>query len=314
MGSANTDPELRQWLRWASESGSTPLLVRPVAKAARMACSSDYALLRPLLVELRRRYPEGIGLAWAEALFCEGVSVVIVGVDKLDHAAEVIRQLADKSRADEVIPITCDLSRGESAKLVVETAMKRFGRIDILVNCAGAARAGDFFDLTDDDYLSAWALKCLGYIRMVREAARTMISNRDGQIVNIIGAGGGMPAATFLARSNVNAGLINFTRGVSKELARYNIRTDAISPGSVSTELANRLAEQTAEAGGTRVDEVKAATLRDIPMGRLIYPTEVANMVLFLVSDLSASMTGAEVLVDGWGKTRVFESGRSMQA
>lgn len=134
---------------------------------------------------------------------------------------------------------------------------------------------------------------------MAREAARTMISNRDEQIVNIIGAGGRMPAATFLAGSTVNAALINFTRGVSKELAGYNVRIDATSPGPVSTELANRLAEQTAEARGTRVDEVKAATLRDIPMGRLIYPTEVANMVLFLASDLSASMTGAEVLVDG---------------
>jgi 3-oxoacyl-[acyl-carrier protein] reductase/bacilysin biosynthesis oxidoreductase BacG len=242
---------------------------------------------------------EGIGLACAEALFCEGVSVVIVGIDKLDHAANAIRKLADKSRADEVIPITCDLSRGESIKLVVETAMKRFGRIDILINCAGAARAGDFFDLTDDDYISAWTLKCLGYIRMVREAARMMICNRDGRIVNIIGAGGRMPSATFLPGSTVNAALINFTRGVSKELAQYNIRINAISPAPVSTERANRLAEQTAQARGMNVDEVKAETARNIPLGRLIYPTEVANMVLFLVSDLSASMTGTEVLVDG---------------
>lgn len=242
---------------------------------------------------------EGIGLACAEGLFREGVSVVIVGIDKLDAAAKVIRQLADKSREDEVIPITCDLSRGESAKLVVETAMKRFGRIDILVNCAGAARAGNFFDLTDDDYLSAWTLKCLGYIRMVREVGRVMIANKAGRIVNIIGAGGRMPAATFLAGSTVNAALINFTRGVSKELARYNVRINAISPAPVSTERANRLAEQTAEARGISVDEVKAETARNIPMGRLIYPTEVANVVLFLVSDLSASITGAEVLVDG---------------
>lgn len=60
MDSANTDPELRDWLRWASEGGRTPMFVRTVATAARMACSPDYALLRPLLLELKRRYPEGL--------------------------------------------------------------------------------------------------------------------------------------------------------------------------------------------------------------------------------------------------------------
>jgi 3-oxoacyl-[acyl-carrier protein] reductase/bacilysin biosynthesis oxidoreductase BacG len=166
--------------------------------------------------------------------------------------------LSDKYRDNKVIPVEVDLSKGEDVKIVVKKALEEFGKIDILINCAGAARAGGFFELTDDDYLSAWQLKCLGYIRMVREVAPIMIKNKDGRIVNVIGVGGRMPSSTFLAGSTVNAALVNFTRGVSKELARYNVRINAISPAPVETERAKSLAEQTARARGISIDEVES--------------------------------------------------------
>ena len=242
---------------------------------------------------------EGIGLACAKALFSEGVNVVIAAYDKLEVAAAEIRKLSNRDDTNMVIPVTVDLTKGESAKEVVQTALSKFDRIDILVNCAGAAKAGALLKLSDQDFLDAWTLKLLGYIRMVKMVMPHMIERKDGRIVNIIGAAGRTPSPTFLPGSTANAALINFTRGISKELAQYNIRINAVSPAPVETERAKSLAEQTAHARGISIDEVIAEITRSIPLGRMIKPHEIANLVLFLVSDLAAAITGAEIMSDG---------------
>ncbi|KPJ75832.1 MAG: short-chain dehydrogenase [Deltaproteobacteria bacterium SG8_13] len=245
----------------------------------------------------------GIGLACATALFAEGVSVLIVGRNpqRLEQAAEVITAAVAGDK-DRVLPIVADLTDAGDVQRVETGAIKRLGRIDILINCAGSARAGAFFELSDQDFLDAWKLKLLGYIRMVRAVVPHMAARKDGRIVNIIGAAGRTPPATFLAGSTTNAALINFTRGISKELARDNIRINAISPGSTVTERSKRLVRQTAAAKGISVDEVMAETVGSIPTGRLVEPSEVADLALFLVSDRAASITGAEILLDG-GRT-----------
>jgi NAD(P)-dependent dehydrogenase (short-subunit alcohol dehydrogenase family) len=241
----------------------------------------------------------GIGFAAAKALFTEGVNVVIVARTQLEKAATSMGQRAERNRENEVIVVQADLTKADSAERAVQTAIDHFGKIDILVNCAGAARAGAFLELSDQDFLDAWSLKLLGYIRMVRAVAPHMIQRKDGRIVNIIGAAGRTPPATFLAGSTTNAALINFTRGISKELAQHNIRINAVSPGPTETERAARLAEQTAQARGISVEDVLAESARSMPLGRMIKPTEIAALVLFLVSDLAAGITGTEILIDG---------------
>lgn len=242
----------------------------------------------------------GIGLACARALFEEGVSVAIIGRDAERLALAVESIIAQPSRAVPVVlPLAADLSQAEAVERAVTTAHQRFGRLDILVNSAGAARAGNFFDLPDEAFLAAWQLKLLGYLRMVRAVARHMIQQRDGRIVNIIGGAGRTPRPSFLAGSTTNAALLNFTRGLSKELATHNVRINAISPGLTATERAERLAEQEAAASGQSLAAVKAATLAAIPLGRLVDPGEIAALVCLLVSDRTASMTGGEILIDG---------------
>jgi len=241
----------------------------------------------------------GIGFASAKALFSEGANVVIVARTQLDKAATSMGQGADGERENKITAVPADLTKADSAEQVVQTAIDHFGKIDILVNCAGAARAGAFLELSDQDFLDAWSLKLLGYIRMVRGVAPHMIQRRDGRIVNIIGAAGRTPPATFLAGSTANAALINFTRGISKELAQHNIRINAISPGPTETERAARLAKQTAQARDMSVEDVLAESARSMPLGRMIKPAEIAALVLFLVSDLAAGITGTEILIDG---------------
>lgn len=241
----------------------------------------------------------GIGLACAKTLFAEGANVVIAAHEGVEEAADLIQKAISTKEKAGVIAVKSDLSIAGQAKEVVNKAIDSFGKIDILVNCAGAARAGAFLELTDQDFLDAWTLKLLGYIRMVKEVVPHMIKQKDGRIINIVGAAAKTPSATFLTGSTANAALINFTRGISKELAPHNIRINAISPAPTETERAKRLAEQTAKARGVSIEVVMAESTQSIPIGRMIKPEEIASLAAFLLSDLAASITGAEVLIDG---------------
>ncbi|MDJ0814816.1 MAG: SDR family oxidoreductase [Desulfobacterales bacterium] len=241
----------------------------------------------------------GIGLACCKTLYMEGTRIVLAAHEGVDSAAESIRQQADGQRNDEVIPVQVDLSQADQAEAVVQTAIEKTGRVDILVNCAGAARAGAFLELTDQDFLDAWTLKLLGYIRMIKAVIPQMKQQKDGRIINIVGAAAKTPSATFLTGSTANAALVNFTRGISKELAPLHIRINAISPAPTETERARRLAEQTAEARGVSLEKVMEESTKSIPIGRMIKPEEIAALAAFLVSDLAASITGAEILIDG---------------
>jgi NAD(P)-dependent dehydrogenase (short-subunit alcohol dehydrogenase family) len=241
----------------------------------------------------------GIGLATAKALYSEGVNVVIAArnQERLDQAVFDIQSLP--ITGTKIIGISADLTKAEDVEKVISTTIAKFGKIDILINNAGSARAGSFLELSDEAFLDAWNLKLLGYIRLVKAVVPYLKNQKDGRIVNIIGGAGRTPRPNFLPGGTTNAALLNFTRGISKELAQDNIRINAISPGLTDTERAKILAEQNAESLGITVDEYKAQAVKSIPLGKVAKPEEIAALALFLVSDLAASITGAEILVDG---------------
>lgn len=241
----------------------------------------------------------GIGLAIAKGLYSEGVNVAIAArnPERLETAVSAIQSLP--SLGAKVIAISADLTKAEDVEKVVSTTLTQFGQIDILINNAGSARAGSFLELSDEVFLDAWNLKLLGYIRLVRAVVPHLKNRGDGRIVNIIGGAGRTPRPAFLPGGTTNAALLNFTRGISKELAQDNIRINAISPGLTATERAEQLAQQNAQARGISVDEIKAESLKAIPLGKIVKPEEIAALALFLVSDLASSITGAEILVDG---------------
>ncbi|MFD0677563.1 MULTISPECIES: SDR family NAD(P)-dependent oxidoreductase [unclassified Paenibacillus] len=243
----------------------------------------------------------GIGFACSKALFEEGASVVMVARDaeRMQQAAASIREGHPEGGASRIVTVSGDMRELETVKQAVATALECFGRIDILINNAGSAKAGSFFELPEEAFMDAWSLKLLGYIRMVKETAPHMINQRDGRIVNIVGGAGRTPGPAFLAGSTANAALLNFTRGVSKELAKSNVRINAISPGTTATERAERLAEQHAEAKGVSVDAQKAEMNAAIPLGHMVDPAEIAAMALLLVSDRVPSITGTEIVIDG---------------
>lgn len=240
----------------------------------------------------------GIGLACARTLVREGVDVALVARTRarLDEAA---RALEGERAGAKIVTIAADLSQGDQVERAAVEARRGLGQIDILVNSAGAARGGNFFELKDEAFLDAWNLKLLGYIRMTRIIASEMVARRDGRIVNIVGGAARTPSAEFLTGSTANAALINFTRGVSKELSKHNVRIVAISPGVTATERSDRLAEDDARLRGVSIDEARAARAKSIPLGRMVDPDEIAALAALLVSDRMSSITGCEIVVDG---------------
>jgi NAD(P)-dependent dehydrogenase (short-subunit alcohol dehydrogenase family) len=232
----------------------------------------------------------GIGLACATMLAGEGVAVAIAGRDpaRLAAAAASIRAHT----------VSADLSKAEDVLRTAREAEQALGRIDILINCAGSAMGGGFLEVGDQAYLDSWNLKLLGYIRMTRAVVPGMIARRDGRIVNIVGGAGRYPTASFLTGSTSNAALLNFTRGLSKELAQYNVRINAISPGSTETERSERQLKARV-APGQSLEDAREARLSQIPLKRMTQPEEIASMAALIVSDRMASMTGGEVLIDG---------------
>ncbi|MFC4807878.1 SDR family oxidoreductase [Paenibacillus sp. GCM10023250] len=243
----------------------------------------------------------GIGLACSKALYEEGVSVVMVARDRdrLQEAADAIRSAQPAAAAARLVPVAGDMTRPETVRQAVDAAIEHFGRIDILINNAGNARFGPFFELSDEAFQESWQLKLLGYMRMVKEAVPHMIRQRDGRIVNIVGNSGRTPNPGYLPGSTSNAALLNFTKGISSELAASNIRINAISPGATATERAVRFARQQADEQGTGVEAQQAAMSAAIPLKRLVDPAEIASMALLLVSDRLPSVTGTEIIIDG---------------
>lgn len=241
----------------------------------------------------------GIGMASVEGLFKEGVNVALVSRSRGEDAIRSIKKRSEDHYNNEMIWVQSDLTKADSSKEVVQTAIDRFGKIDILVNCAGAAQGGAFLELESNVFVDAWQLKLLGYIRMIKAVASVMIQNRGGRIVNIVGASGRTPSPNLLPLSTTNAALINFTRGISKEFAQYNIRVNAISPAMTETDRAKTLIKQIAKSKKITIEEAVEEATQNIPVGRMVNPAEIATMALYLVSDLAASITGAEILIDG---------------
>ena len=210
----------------------------------------------------------GIGLACARVLAEERVDVAIVARDAT-RLAEAAKTLASTGRR--IVPIAADCSVAADVTRAAAEAQAALGRIDILINNAGSAMGGRFVDLSDDAFLSAWNLKLLGYIRMARALLPAMIERRDGRIVNVIGGAARTPGSGFLPGATANAALLNFTRGLSKEVARYNVRVNAISPGSTATERQDKLIEQRRKPDQS-LEEARAETTAAIPLGRMVSP------------------------------------------
>jgi 3-oxoacyl-[acyl-carrier protein] reductase len=227
----------------------------------------------------------GIGKTIAERLASAGASVVIS--DVMEDAAKAT---ADEfnSRGFEAIAIKADVSNINDTTKLINDTIKRFGKIDIVVNNAGITRDTLLIRMSESDWDAVIDVNLKGAFLVSQAAAKVMIKQRSGKIVNISSVIGRMGNAGQTNYSASKAGLIGFTKSVAKELASRGITVNAIAPGFIKSEMTDKMAEA-----------AKEKIFNLIPLKRLGTPEDVASVTAFLVSDDAAYITGQVIGVDG---------------
>jgi 3-oxoacyl-[acyl-carrier protein] reductase len=243
----------------------------------------------------------GIGRAVALKLAAEGASVVLTARDStlLASGVQTITEAGGKATR-----ISTDLRESGAAALITQSAMGTYGSIDILVNCAGATKRGEFEDLTDDDWEDGYALKLFGAVRLTR-AAWPHLRARYGSVIHIAGSGGRTPGAQFTIGGSVNAALLSFTKALAETGLRDGIQVNCINPGPVRTaRLDTRLARIAAERGVTR-EHALEIFLETEKITRVAEPEEIAALVSFIVGPMGRSLHGSLIDIDG-GSTKTI--------
>lgn len=233
----------------------------------------------------------GIGRASCQTLAREGASVLVADIN------EEGGRTTTENIGDSAVYRNLDVSREQDWEDAVAETIERFGRLDILVNCAGIG----FSCHAEDIELEAWdrmvAVNLTGTMLGCKHCIRGIKrSDGGGSIINISSVGGLVGTADLAAYCATKGGVTLLTKSVALDCAElgYGIRCNAIHPTYVDTEMLDPIAELV----GSR-EAMAAAMVRNVPLGRLATPQDIANSVLFLASDESAMITGTAYLVDG---------------
>ena len=237
-----------------------------------------------------------IGRAVAKVFLAEGARVALSARDPAKLEAAV----AEAGGTPETIgAFPADCTDADAIAGAVQRAVERFGTLHILVNSTGAAKGGDFRTLSAADWSESVASKLLGQVYSARAVLPYMERQRWGRIINIIGTHGRVSPPLALPAGVTNAGLLNFTKGLARAVAQHNILVTGVNPGPLYSPRVDYLIERQMAATGKSRDALLRAWEDEVPLGRLGRPEEVANMILFLLSDESTFSTGSEFVCDG---------------
>ena len=228
---------------------------------------------------------QGIGQAVVELYAEKGADIILV--DLKDEVKEVAASLSKFGRKG--LAVIADTTNAANVQRAVELGIQEFGKIDILVNCAGVALLDDAETLPEDYWDKTMAVNLKGCFLMAQSVGREMIKAKQGKIVNIASQAGIIALDKHVAYCTSKAGLIGMTKVLAMEWAEFGINVNAISPTVILTELGKK-----AWSG-----EVGEAMKKKIPVRRFGYPEEVAAVALFLASDAANMMTGENVVLDG---------------
>ena len=225
----------------------------------------------------------GIGRAIALKLAAEGAAVVINYHGSMEKAKEVKAEIESDGGIAEIMQ--CNVADYQATEAMIRKVTDDFGRLDILVNNAGITRDGLLMKMSEEDYDTVLDTNLKGTFHCIRFAARQMLRQRGGRIINLSGILGNAGQANYSASK---AGVIGLTKSAARELASRGITVNAVAPGFIETEMTAVLTEK-----------VRESAVAQIPMGAFGTAEDVAEAVAFLASDSARYITGQTIHVDG---------------
>lgn len=245
----------------------------------------------------------GIGRAIAKAYAGAGAQTVLAAKSEAN-----LQQTADEiaaTNAPKPTVVAGDLSTLDGCQALFDAVKQAHGRCDILVNSAGATKAGNFLDQPDEAWQDGFALKFYGAVRCSR-LFWPMLVEAGGHIVNIDGGMARTPNPGNLVGSTVNAAMASFSKGLAGLGIRDGVNVNTIHPGRTETDRNADLVKQQAEAEGKTAEEVAAEIARKAGIRRLGQPEDIAALALFLVSPAARHIQGASISVDGGATKGLF--------
>ena len=228
----------------------------------------------------------GIGRAVCLELARQGANIVLCYAGSEEAAAKTAADC--EALGTKTLALRCNVSDAGEVKALMDAALAAFGRIDILINNAGITRDGLLMMMKEEDFDAVLDTNLKGSFLCLKAAARVMMKQRYGRIVNlssVVGLRGNVGQVNYAASK---AGVIGMTKAAAKELASRGITVNAVAPGFIDTDMTAKLPEA-----------VRTALLTQIPVGRLGAAEEVARAAAFLAGDDTAYVTGQVLAVDG---------------
>jgi 3-oxoacyl-[acyl-carrier protein] reductase len=241
----------------------------------------------------------GIGRATAVRLAGEGASLLLVGRDEA-ALAEAADGCSGAGGRAEVLAL--DVTSSDAGERLLEQCLRRFGRVDVLVNNAGTSAVRSLEELSDQDWQDQWELHVLAPMRAMRVVAPAMAERGWGRIVNVSSSSGKRPSGTNMAYSVSKAAVLSLSRAFADLYAARGVLVNAVAPGPVGDDLwlaPGGLADQAATARGISRDDVLEGLANRTPIGRLASEDEIAAVIVFLCSEAASNVAGAAWAVDG---------------
>lgn len=231
----------------------------------------------------------GLGKQMATAYANQGADLVLLA-RRIERLEELKKELEEKGI--KVLPIKCDVTSTEEVDNAAKLAKETFGKVDILVNCAGSSKDAGVLEMSDDEWDFTIATDQTSVFKVTRAFGNIMKENNYGRIINIASMYGlvGNTAMGTIAYHSSKGGVVNFTRAAAAELAKYNITVNAICPGYFETELTKAVLD---------TEEFQAYMKATVPIGRYGVEGELNAAAVFLASDEASYVTGAILPVDG---------------
>jgi len=237
----------------------------------------------------------GIGGATCDRLAAGGAAVAVVDVDG-DVAASKAAEIAE--RGGRAIGLGCDVTNRGQVEATVARAVQEFGRLDILVTCAGIIRDNLIYKMTDDDWDAVINTHLRGSFLCAQAAQRQMVQQKYGRIV-LISSTSALGNRGQTNYATAKAGLQGMAKTLAIELGPYGITANAVAPGFIAT----RMTEATAARMGIDFAAFQKAVSEQIPLRRVGQPEEVASVIAFLASDAAAYVSGQVIYVAGGPRT-----------